>query len=67
MELDYCPQCVDGRDNDNDGFIDYLADEQCTCSLDPSEEEALPPVPELQSLVLVGAGIAGLILSLRKK
>jgi hypothetical protein len=60
--LDYCPQCCDGvNNNDGDGNIDYPADTECTCGLDPSESEPAPPVPELATIVLFGVGLLALV------
>jgi len=56
--LAFCPQCCNGIDDDFDGLTDYPADEQCTCGLDPSEENPLPPIPEAVTILLVGVGIA---------
>ena len=55
--LGYCPQCCDSVDNDYDGSIDYPRDGECTCGLDPSEWEKLPPVPELPTIFLFLAGL----------
>ena len=32
-----CPECNDGDDNDDDGRIDFPADQQCTSRIDPTE------------------------------
>ena len=65
--LDWCPECCDSADNDTDGDIDYPADGQCSCGLDPSETESLPPIPELPTLALAGIGILGIALLARKR
>jgi len=65
--LDWCPECCDSADNDTDGDIDYPADRQCSCGLDPSETESLPPIPELPTLALAGIGILGIALLARKR
>ena len=65
--LDYCPECVDCDDNDEDNFTDYPMDPECTCGLDPSESEPRPPIPELPTIALAGLGILGIALIARKK
>jgi hypothetical protein len=55
--LDWCPECCDCANNDTDDDIDYPDDEQCTCGLDPSETESLPPIPELATFALIGVGL----------
>lgn len=39
------PQCVDGLDNDGDGFIDYPADPGCTDTADDTESPNPPNAP----------------------
>jgi hypothetical protein len=55
--LNYCPQCCNGTDDDADTYIDYPSDSDCTCGLDPSEWEKLPPIPELPTIFLFGLGL----------
>jgi hypothetical protein len=55
--LNWCPQCCNGADDDCDGFTDFPCDQNCTCGLDPSEVEKLPPVPEASTIVLMGVGL----------
>jgi C1A family cysteine protease len=56
--LNYCPQCCNGFDDDDqDAAIDYPDDDDCTCGLDPSEVEELPPVPELPTILLFSVGL----------
>jgi len=55
--LDYCPACCDGEENDGDGYVN-LTDYDCTCGLDSSEEQPMPPIPEILTLALVCVGIA---------
>ena len=59
--LNWCPECCNGKDDDGDQAVDYPNDPQCVCGLDPSEEELLPPIPELLTLALVGAGAAAIV------
>jgi hypothetical protein len=70
MCLSGCPECCDGIDNlDTDIDIDFPADGQCTCGLDPSEADPACPVPELSSIVLLAVGlvmIVGLVRFRRK-
>jgi len=63
--LDYCPHCGDSVDNDYDGSIDYPSDGGCTCGLDPSEVDPLPPIPEASSLILLSIGLCALVLLVR--
>jgi hypothetical protein len=63
--LDYCPHCTDSVDNDYDGSIDYPSDGGCTCGLDPSEVDPLPPIPEASSLLLLSIGLCALVLMVR--
>ncbi|MFZ2070055.1 MAG: hypothetical protein WAV32_00290 [Halobacteriota archaeon] len=63
--LNYCLQCCNGTDDDGDGAADYPADKHCTCGLDPSETEPLPPIPEASSIVLLGVGLLALIVTMR--
>lgn len=65
--LNWCPQCCDGIENDAipDG-ID-LRDPECTCGLDPSEAEKLPPVPEVPTCILVCIGLLALLLLVRMR
>ena len=67
--LSYCPECCDGKDNDTDTYIDYPADAQCTCGLDPSETTASPPIPEASTIVLMGVGLIAMsvILLVRRR
>ena len=68
--LDWCPECCDCLDNDDDTDIDYPADEQCTCGLDPDETTPLDPIPELATFALIGVGlmlVVGLMRFGRKK
>ena len=58
--LSYCVECCDGRDNNRDGRTDYPNEGNCTCGLDPSESEKLPPIPELSTFLLMGAGLLAL-------
>ncbi len=37
LKIIYVPQCMDGRDNDGDGLIDYPADPDCTSPTDDNE------------------------------
>ena len=56
--LDWCPECCDGIDNaDEDVDIDFPADQQCSCGLDPSEWNPACPIPELATFTLVGIGL----------
>ena len=55
--LDWCPACCDCLDNDGDTNIDYPADGECSCGLDPSETTSLPPIPELATFALIGIGL----------
>ncbi len=55
--LNYCPQCCNGTDDDSDTYIDYPSDSECTCGLDPSEVEKLPPIPELPTMLLYAMGV----------
>lgn len=59
--LDWCPECVDCEDNDNDSLEDYPLDPECTCGLDPSERAPLPPIPEAGTIILTGLGLGGLL------
>ena len=59
--LDWCPECVNCYDDDNDTFEDYPSDPECSCGLDPSEREPLPPIPEAGTGILVGLGLGGLL------
>ena len=63
--LGNCPHCCDGEDNDYDGKTDFPADPECTCGLDPSEADPLPPIPEAPSIILVGIGLLALMLLMR--
>jgi hypothetical protein len=68
--LNYCPHCCDSIDNDYDGSIDYPHDGACTCGLDPSEVDPLPPIPELPTIFLFGVGLltlAGYVLWKKKR
>ena len=67
--LNYCVQCCDGMDNEPapDGAIDYPADGECTCGLDPSESEELPPIPELSTFVLLSFGLLALAVLIWKR
>jgi hypothetical protein len=68
--LNYCPQCCNGTDDDADTYIDYPSDSECTCGLDPSEWEKLPPIPELPTIFLFGVGLltlAGYVLWKKKR
>ncbi len=67
MYLSYCPQCTNGTDDDNDSSADYPLDKECTCGLDPSEEEPLPPVPELPTMILISVGSMILIYASRRR
>ena len=60
--LRWCPECCNGIDDDSDGAVDFPSDPECTCGLDPSEEEPAPPIPELLTLALVGVGVAGVLI-----
>ena len=65
-----CPNCSDGRDNDDDGLIDCPADEGCACCCDASEEDGSGPepcVPELPTIALTGTGILSLVLWARSR
>jgi hypothetical protein len=67
--LNWCPQCCNGIDDDNDEKADYPLDKQCTCGLDPSETDPLPPVPELSTIILSSIGLlvlAGYVVLRRK-
>ena len=55
--INYCVACCNGTDDDRDGETDFPADTNCTCGLDPSESEKLPPIPELSTLLLMGTGL----------
>jgi hypothetical protein len=55
--LDWCPQCCNAIDDDADESIDFPADSECTCGLDPSEVDPLPPIPELPTIFLFCAGL----------
>ena len=65
LYLNYCPECTDGTDNDLDSNIDFPSDLQCTCGLDPSEVNPLPPIPEASSLILLSTGLCALLLVVR--
>jgi hypothetical protein len=65
--LDWCPECCDGINNDEDDDTDYPADQECTCGLDPSETTSGPPIPELTTLAFMSIGILGLLLLVRKR
>ncbi|MBN1455053.1 MAG: hypothetical protein JW945_02210 [Methanomicrobia archaeon] len=60
--LKWCPQCCNGADDEPtpDGKIDFSADKQCTCGLDPSEAYPAAPVPELPTIALFGIGLLAL-------
>ena len=62
MYLDYCPECCNGIDDaDSDMAIDYPEDGECTCGLDPSEDEPKPAVPELATITLIVVGMISLL------
>jgi hypothetical protein len=68
--LNWCPECCDGEDNDYDGKIDFPADLECTCGLDPNETEPLPPIPELSTIMFFSVGLlvlTGYVVLRRKK
>ena len=67
LYLDWCPECCDGDNDDTDDDIDYPADEECTCGLDPSEVAALNPIPERSTFLLTSLGILGMVLLTRKR
>ena len=52
----YLNPCVDGLDNDGDGFIDYPADPDCT-SPHGDEEQAVVTVPAMPAITLLLIGI----------
>ena len=58
--INYCVECCNGTDDDVDGQIDFPNDTDCTCGLDPSESEKLPPIPELSTFLLMGIGLLAL-------
>jgi hypothetical protein len=56
--LNWCPQCCnDINDDDDDEDIDFPADNECTCGLDPSESEPMAPIPELPTIALFSLGL----------
>jgi hypothetical protein len=69
LYLNYCPDCTDGVDNDDDGNTDFPSDVECTCGLDPSEVDPLPPIPELPTILLFSMGLLVLTgyVAVRKK
>lgn len=60
--INYCVECCNGTDDEPepDGKTDFPGDEECTCGLDPSESEKLPPIPELSTFLLLGIGLLAL-------
>jgi len=47
------PQCSDGKDNDNDGLIDYPHDPGCTSLEDDDETNQAPPVGAIETAISV--------------
>ncbi|GEM_PF-864008 len=59
--LSNCPQCCNGIDDDDpDDDIDFPADDECTCGLDPSESMPMAPIPELPTIALFSLGLLAL-------
>ena len=62
MNYTECPECCDGKDNDDDGRID-CNDPECACCCDQTEDtdDTAECVPEPITLAMTTLGILGVL------